>query len=151
MLSPEYFLCLIPFEQPGLFYPWFEWVRRVPKCSRFTAPLTQWFAFISLLGPDCNSTVPSALGMGTSCTAPRTEQVKQFVSEGRARWKKKLKSHKARSLCTSFADTWLLKFKLEAYVECHHALTDPYTTCKKNLMSQIEYKIASVMNGRRAN
>lgn len=49
--------------------------------------------------------------------------------------KKWLISHKAssRSLSNSFADTQLLEFNSEAYVECHHSLTDPCTVRKKTL------------------
>lgn len=134
MPDPQDFLCLITFDEPSLFNPWFEWLRLSTKCSRFTAALTQWFAFISLLGSDWNSTVFSVLMIGTTCIAPRTEQVTELIFVRKARWRKKwLMSHKARSLNNSFADTQQLQFNSEAYVECHHTLTDPNTVGKKAL------------------
>jgi len=139
MLSTLYFLCLIPFDQPGLFYPWFECVRLVPKCSRFTAPLTQRFAFTSLPRDRLQLYSPFCTGDGYElhCTKNRARET-EFVTEGRARWKTK-KAQKPQSKAAKqspFArhlQTRLLQFKPEACAECYHAFTGPYTTCKKNL------------------
>lgn len=113
MPDPQDFLCLITFDEPGLFHPWFEWLRLLAKCSRFTAALTQWFAFISLLGSDWSSFCTHDR-YKLHCTKNRASDRTCLCKKGKMK-KKWLISHKAGSLNISFADTQLFQFNSEAY------------------------------------
>lgn len=69
------------------------------------------------------------------CTKNRASDRTCLCKKGKMKKKKKkrLISHKAKSLSNSFSDTQQLQYNSEAYAECHPTLTDPYTVCKNTL------------------